>query len=197
MNNPWDVRFSNKKYHYGKTPNKYLKGEIDLLPPGNILLPAEGEGRNAVYASKKGWNVVAFDNSIEAKKKSEKLAKENNVQIEYHHKSYDDFNFKLNFFDCIGLIFAHVPPNARNSIHNNLLKFLKPGGTIILQGFSKEQINYNSGGPKNIDMLFSVEELKEDFKSLKSLFIYEEIIELNEGDNHKGNAAVINLKGIK
>ena len=79
----WNKRYAQKEYFYGKQPNEFFRKQLLKFPPGRILLPAEGEGRNAVFAALSGWDVVAFDTSTEAKKKAEKLAKENKVQISY------------------------------------------------------------------------------------------------------------------
>ena len=70
----WEIRYAEKQYAYGENPNVYFKEQLDKLKPGKILLPAEGEGRNAVYAAKQGWEVMAFDLSSEGKNKAEKLA---------------------------------------------------------------------------------------------------------------------------
>lgn len=193
----WNDRYSRVDYAYGTQPNEFFKNQLITIPSGNILLPAEGEGRNAVYAARQGWNVNAFDSSSVAKKKADKLAHLNKVALNYQVASFDTFTFDKNSFDAIALIYAHTPKENRQKNHRKLLNYLKPNGKLILEGFSKNQINYNSGGPKNIDMLFSIDELKEDFKLLKIINIREEIIFLNEGDGHFGKAAVIRFVGEK
>lgn len=79
----WDDRYSSEEFAYGKEPNNYLKEQLEKLNPGAILFPAEGEGRNAIFAAKLGWNVSAFDISEEGKNKALKLAEANNVSIDY------------------------------------------------------------------------------------------------------------------
>jgi len=197
MNTFWDERFSVDEYVYGTEPNLFYKEQLQNLKPGKILFPAEGEGRNVVYAAEKDWDVVAFDSSIEGKKKAEKLAAEKGVKIEYHITDYENVHFKSESFDCIVLIFAHMHPLKRTDYHQKLLSYLKPGGTIILEGFSKKQINNNTGGPPNIDMLFSKEELQKDFISLSELDISETDVKLNEGPFHQGTASVIRVVGKK
>lgn len=197
MNTFWDERFSVDEYVYGTEPNLFYKEQLQNLKPGKILFPAEGEGRNVVYAAEKDWDVVAFDSSIEGKKKAEKLAAEKGVKIEYHITNYENVHFKSESFDSIVLIFAHMHPLKRTDYHQKLLSYLKPGGTIILEGFSKKQINNNTGGPPNIDMLFSKEELQKDFISLSELDISETDVKLNEGPFHQGTASVIRVVGKK
>lgn len=197
MKSFWDERYSLNEYVYGKEPNVFFKKELLKLVPGKILLPGEGEGRNAVFAASLGWNVTAFDQSVEAKKKSLKLASEINVELNYLINDFQNFYSEFDYYDCIALIFVHTPKDFRNIFHFKLIQYLKPGGNIILEAFSKEQINNSSGGPKNIEMLFSVDDLKKDFSSLNKINITEVEIDLNEGNFHKGKANVIRLVGQK
>lgn len=195
MSKIWNQRYAQEEYVYGTEPNEFLKQELSKLQPGKILFPAEGEGRNAVYAALQGWAVVAFDGSSEAKKKAEKLSERNNVTIDYKISTIEDFIFEENSFDAIVLIFVHTENREEN--HRKLLKYLKPGGKLILEGFAKDQLEYNSGGPRNLTMLFSSEELNNDFNELLETEIIELKTELNEGQLHKGNASVIRLLGVK
>jgi len=195
MENVWNQRYAQEEYVYGINPNEFYKEQLSKLQPGKILFPAEGEGRNAVYAALKGWDVVAFDSSQEAKKKAEKLAEKNNVKLNYQTASIEEFEYEENSFDAIVLIYVHTINREEN--HRKLLRFLKPGGNIILEAFSKEQLENNSGGPRNLDMLFSEEELNSDFNKLKDKQINKIETELNEGQLHKGKASVIRLLGTK
>lgn len=193
----WDSRYANEEYAYGQQPNKFFKQELLKLKPQSILFPAEGEGRNAVFAAKIGWKVKAFDFSTSAKEKALKLANQQNTTIDYETVGFDEFNAPPESFDCIVLIHAHTPSDKRNLYHKKIVGFLKPGGTLILEGFSKEQFTRSSGGPKNIDMLFSEEELREDFTKLTEIRIENMETELDEGAFHRGTASVIRLIGKK
>lgn len=199
----WDNRYSQPDYAYGKSANEFFKSCINKYKlQGRMLLPAEGEGRNAVFAAKAGFEVTAFDISAAAKAKALQLAKEQGVSIDYQVGSLEALNFQESSFDCIGLIFAHFPPHLRRSYHQQLSTLLKTGGKIILEAFSKKQLEYNSvnpssGGPKNIDMLFSEDEIREEFPGFKILELSEEEVELSEGLYHKGKASVIRFVGEK
>ncbi len=197
MNNFWNERYKADDYAYGIEPNKFLKNQLKNITPGNILFPAEGEGRNAVYAATIGWQVTAFDPSIEGKRKAELLAMKKGVSIDYRIEDYEFVEFPVESFDCIALIFAHMNPVKREDYHKKLISFLKPGGTLILEGFSKNQINNKTGGPRDIDMLFSEKEMKIDFSSLSKLTITQTEEVLNEGTYHQGLASVIRVVGIK
>ena len=196
MENIWDKRYSDKKYIYGIEPNTFFKNWLDEQRPADILFPAEGEGRNAVYAAMQGWNVTAFDSSEEGKKKALLLAKEYNTEVLYEVVDAEIYTPDKKF-DAIVLIFAHFPPNLRNLIHKNMLSFLKPGGHLVLESFSKDQLKYGTGGPKNEALLYSINELKSDFSDLETLRMKKLVRFLNEGVLHQGESDVIQLIAIK
>ena len=195
MKEIWDQRYAQKEYVYGTEPNSFFKEQLLNLQAGKILLPAEGEGRNAVHAALSGWDVTAFDSSSMAIKKADSFAVAKSVKITYHNFSFEEANFPENTFDGIALIYAHA--HNRKDNHKKIFKFLKAGGTIILEGFSKNQINNQTGGPQNSGMLFSEKELREDFSMLSDLKIWENDIILDEGKHHKGKASIIRLIGKK
>lgn len=198
----WNARYKTENYAYGKEPNVFYKSEIDKVEPKTILFPLEGEGRNAVYAAKLGWQVSAFDLSSEGKTKALALAKENNTNINYTISELDNISYPRESFDCIVLIFAHFPEENRRLYHQKLMEYLKPGGKLILEGYSKKHHDYNSvdkkvGGPDNKDMLFSETDLREDFKDFNSLKITTKEYVLNEGLFHNGMSAVYQVVGVK
>jgi len=198
----WDARYKAENYAYGKNPNQYFKTQIDLLPPGKILLPAEGEGRNAVYAASLGWDVFAYDFSEYAYRKAMALAKEKQVEINYQIASLDELSFTASVFDVIGLIYVHFPDSIRASNHRKLSSLLKKGGTIILEAFSTNHPNYQKinpavGGPKLTSQLYSEEKLKNDFEELEFNELKEEKITLAEGAFHNGDTTVMRMNAVK
>ncbi|MFZ4562346.1 MAG: class I SAM-dependent methyltransferase [Bacteroidales bacterium] len=193
----WDQRYAESEYVYGTSPNTFFKLELDKLSPGKILLPAEGEGRNAVYAAEKGWKVWAFDQSEEGRKKALRLAAERHVMITYSLHDLNVPDYPVDFFDVVALVFVHTPSPARQQIHRNLLRFLKPGGKVILIGYSKEQLQFDTGGPRDEAMLFSLEEIKTDFSGTRILFLDQMETLVEEGDYHRGKASVIQLLAEK
>jgi len=202
MKAKWDDVYSNSEFVYGKNPNNYLKSQLQKLEVGAILFPAEGEGRNAVFASRLGWTVSAFDISMEGKKKAEKLAEEQGCKIEYKVGELQTLKFDIPQFDAIALIYAHFPPNIRTLYHKILNEYLKTGGTIILEAFSKKHIDYVNanpkiGGPRDSRGLFSIEEIRADFPNYEIIELTEEEIDLNEGELHNGKGSVIRFVGRK
>ncbi len=198
----WDERYANEEFVYGKLPNKYFKEKIDELSVGKALFAAEGEGRNAVYAASLGWEVTAFDQSLSAKNKAISLAENNQVTIDYLVSDLDNFNYTSETYDLLVLIFAHFPEEKRRIYHRQLTQTIKNGGYIILEAFSKNHMqnqkeNPKVGGPKNIDMLYDLDEIKEDFQNFEFLEAYETETELNEGEHHKGKGSVIRILAKK
>jgi len=199
----WEERYRNKEFAYGVVPNVFFEDALEKYSPkGKVLLPAEGEGRNAVFASKKGLDVTCFDISNQGKLKALKLAELNNVNINYLVGEFSEMKFEENSFDVIALIYAHFSADLKTQYHKILAKYLKKGGVLIFEGFSKKQLKINennnqSFGPKNIDMLYSLEEIKNDFSALEIVVLKEEEIELTEGIHHQGKAVVIRFIGKK
>jgi len=196
MLNQWDERYNRSEYSYGTEPNLFLKDFIEKNKPGKLLLPGDGEGRNSVFAAKSGWEVIAFDSSRVARIKALKLAREMNVTIHYDESSVTDFSTNHQF-DLISLIFLHLQPETRKLFHKKLVDYLKPQGRILLEVFSKEQINYPTGGPKNPDMLYSINELKDDFKGLTIDLLEKSTTVLSEGTHHNGQAETIRMLATK
>ena len=131
------------------------------------------------------------------KRKADDLAIANGVNIDYVLGDVTKYPYKTESFDAIALVFLHLPVVLRKKIHSHLLTLLKSGGKIFVLGFSKEQAQYNSGGPKDVEMLYSTVQMQKDFKSLKVLENKKIIYELNEGLGHRGLASLVLFEATK
>ena len=200
----WNERYGQEAYVYGEEPNEFFKESLTKYTktPGRILMPAEGEGRNAVFAAALGWDVLAFDISDAGKTKADQLARKRGVSIDYQVVSFEEMHFEPNSMDAIGLIFAHFHKSDRSEYYGKMLQALKPGGLVIMEVFSKKHLEFNSvntkaGGPKDLDLLFSAEEVQKDFSELNIRPLEEVEIDLSEGLFHDGKSAVIRFIGQK
>jgi SAM-dependent methyltransferase len=202
MNQKWDERYKDNEFAYGTEPNVFFKEWLLKFEPGKILMPADGEGRNGVFAAQLNWNVISFDLSAEGQQKALKLAKENNVSLDYIVGDLEQLEFEKNSFDAIGLIYAHFSAETKSKLHKKLNDYLKPGGIVIFEAFSKRHLdlkkaNPKVGGPDNSNDLFSIAEILADFEKFEILYLEEEEIILNEGKFHVGTGSVIRFVGKK
>ena len=199
----WNDRYSKIDYAYGIKPNQFFLESVNEYElTGNILLPAEGEGRNAVFAAQKGLDVTAFDISTEGKKKALQLAEKAKVKIRYEVGDLFDLDIINEKYGIAALIFAHFPPNVLSKYHEKIADLIADEGIIILEGFSKSHLklreeNPKIGGPNKIEMLFSIDSIKEDFSNFEVIKLEEVEVQLNEGSFHNGLGKVIRFIGKK
>lgn len=186
----WNQLYQTDKYVFGKGPNHYLKEKLRSLAPGQILLPGEGEGRNAVYCAQQGWETFAFDFSETGKMKAEKLAKEVDVSIDYRVGNVSDIHYQKGQFDALALIFSHFVPEKRRAYHRQLAAYLKQDGVLILEGFARPEVI-------TTDIRYDLHEIAEDFPDFEfsELRVKTEI--LHEGLVIQGPTEVLQAFGIK
>lgn len=193
----WDERYSTEEYVFGKDPNVFFKSVIDTLPPGRIFVPAAGEGRDAVYAAERGWNVSALDLSTSGREKAMRLAAERNVTISYTVGSIEQEAWATQTYDAAALIYFHLPPMIRQEMFRTLITALQPNGTLIIEAFTPRQIGNGSGGPSDPELLLSKEILTAELGQLTIVQCEEVRIELAEGKGHAGKADVVRFVGTK
>ena len=193
----WNERYAASNFAYGKDSNQFLKENLHFLPKGKVLFVAEGEGRNAVFVAKSGYEVSAFDYSESGQQKALMLAQEHGISINYIVSDVLELPYENESFDALVLIFAHFPAEIRKQANLKLLELLKPEGKILFEAFSKEQLNYTSGGPKDVDMLFSEEEVRNEFPGISFDSLSIEKIVLDEGLFHQGEGVVVRFIGTK
>ncbi len=197
MRELWESRYAEEEYAYGVKPNEFFKQEIDKLEPGKLLMPGDGEGRNSIYAAGNGWEVDAIDWSAEAEKKAAQLARKNNVLVNFIVDDLRTFTVEREIYDAAALIYVHMGGKDREYLHREVVKGLRPGGILILEAFEKEQLGKPSGGPKDPELLYSLEEVVEEFIDLDMKQLSRETIELDEGKHHIGKATVVRFVGQK
>ena len=199
----WNTRYRAEAYAYGTEPNDFFRQTLEQYGfSGKILLPAEGEGRNAVFAARQGLDVFAFDISEEGKNKALRLADQHQVRIHYAVGEFFDLQLVNEQYDLAALIFAHFPPPLLSAYHQKVASLIKPGGHVILEGFSKShlplrQADPKVGGPNNIDMLFDTDQIRSDFSDFEPLLLEEKEVAFDEGAFHQGAGIVVRFIGKK
>ena len=201
FNNPlarWNERFASENYLFGKKPNRYLAEKIALLRKGKALSIADGEGRNSVWLATQGFEVDAFDFSPVAIEKAQKLAHAHQVRVNFHCSDWPNFDWQPEQYDTIaGIFFQFADPESRTKLFEKLNYALKPGGTLIIQGYGKSQMQYKSGGPGILENLYDEELLLSFFSGYKTLDLRTYLEEVDEGPGHSGMSALVGFVGQK
>lgn len=193
----WDQRFSQPGFLFGTEPNAYLESWRHIFVSGKkALAVADGEGRNSVWLARQGLEVDAFDSSPVGVAKAGQLAQSAGVNVNFKVCDCDSWAWQAQAYDYVVAIFIQfAPPAMRQRLFADMLRTLKPGGYLILQGYTLKQLEYNTGGPGQPDQLYTEELLKSAFATLEiiDLQAYEAI--LDEGAQHRGPSALIGMVG--
>jgi SAM-dependent methyltransferase len=195
----WESRFSAPDYIFGTAPNEFLRTQARLLPAqGKVLAVADGEGRNGVWLAEQGLDVLSVDFSPKALAKAEALAKVRGVVLQMQRVDLITWAWPNAAFDVVAAIFIQwATPDQRERIFAGIRQALKPGGLLLLQGYRPEQLVYKTGGPSQVENLYTRAMLTEAFAGFADLKIAEHDSVLEEGTRHSGMAALIDLVGRK
>ncbi len=190
----WDSRYGEPGYAYGTEPNAFLREQASRLPPGSrVLVVGDGEGRNGVWLAGLGHDVLSVDASSVGLAKARRLAAERGVPLQTQEVELSTWDWPVSAFDAVVSIFVHFRPDIRARMHAAMLAALKPGGLLILEAFTPDQLQYASGGPRDREMLYTSDMLRQDMKAGEILHLDERITELDEGKYHRGPSAVVRL----
>jgi len=192
----WDERYAASEYVYGTEPNAFLAEHAHLLN-GPVLSLAEGEGRNAVFLATRGLTVLGVDSSAVGLRKAHALAATRGVTISTEVADLAHFTPPPAHYGAVVSIFAHLPGSLRARLYPLLENSLLPGGLILLEAYAEDQLAYGTGGPKEVDMLMSVEKIRQAFPTLEPLVLHAIKREVVEGTYHTGTASVVQFIGRK
>jgi SAM-dependent methyltransferase len=195
----WENRFGVPEYIFGKAPNYFLVACKPLLPPaGRALAVADGEARNGVWLAEQGLDVLSIDFSPAAQRKAAALARERAVRIAFEYADVHNWAYPDEAFDLVVEIFTQFStPVERARKWAGMQRALKRGGRIIIQGYTPKQLHYGTGGPKQIENLYTRAMLMQAFGNFHDIQIAEEEIEMHEGTAHGGMSAVISFTALK
>ena len=198
MPSKWDERYRAHEYFYGTEPNAYLWQQTGRMTAGKPALAiCDGEGRNGVWMAQQGMEVVSVDSSAAGLLKAQKLAETRNVSLKTVEADLAGWDWPEKHFNVVAAIYAHFSPHVRQHVHSAICRTMVPGGIVVLEAFSKGQLGRTSGGPKEMDMLYSPEDLSADFKELQILELLEGEVYLEEGKGHQGMGRVVRLLARK
>lgn len=194
----WNSRFNREDYLFGEQPNAYLLEQFEKLNKGKTLCIADGEGRNSVWLASQGLEVDAFDFSPVAVEKAKKLAANRGVQANFVCSTWQSFPFQAAHFDnVVGVFFQFASPDERAQLFSKLDTCLRPGGILLIQGYGKDQLKYNTGGPGVLENLYDEALLKTAFATYTVLHSATYTAEVDEGDGHRGTSALVGFVARK
>jgi SAM-dependent methyltransferase len=195
----WDARYRSEEYIFGTRPNVFLTSQRKLLVAGSrVLAVADGEGRNGVWLAQRGCKVSAVDISPVAVEKAKKLAFDRKVDIEFVIADLMEWEWPEAAFDAVVCIFIQfASPRMRKKLFDGFWRALRPGGLVLMEGYGVKQLQYASGGPKELENLYTPQILRDAFAGWKMLLLNEYEAVLDEGPKHRGMAALIDFVARK
>ena len=194
----WDKRFSTPDYVFGEEPNAFLVSQAALIGKGQALAVADGEGRNSVWLAQQGLSVDAFDFSSPAIVKAQALAAKHKVKVNFTCSDWQSFDWPTAHYDLVaGIFFQFAAPDERTQLFEKINKSMKPGGLLIIQGYGKNQLKYNTGGPGKLDHLYDDALMREAFADYEVLVCNTYETSITEGAGHSGMSALVGFVARK
>lgn len=187
----WDERYSATEYAYGKQPNAFLATHYKTMSQGKVLCIGEGEGRNAVFLARQGYEVTAVDSSWVGLQKAQALANENDVRIHTVHADLSEFDFGQAMWDGIVSIYVPLPSMVRKELYSKLHTALQPHGVFLLEAFTPRQIGNGTGGGTNPDTMQTCDTLRSEIRNLHFSILQELERDVIEGIYHTGHSSVV------
>jgi 2-polyprenyl-3-methyl-5-hydroxy-6-metoxy-1,4-benzoquinol methylase len=201
LNNPletWNQRFAAEHYVFGQSPNAYLQSHATHLNPGNALAVADGEGRNGVWMAEQGLQVDAFDFSDNAIRKAKALAQSRQVKVNFMCSDWQSFDWRPAHYDnVVGIFFQFATPDERSTLFAHILHSLKPGGTLIIQGYTQRQMDFNTGGPGKLAHMYNEALMLDAFGKMDILDLRTYEANITEGTGHQGMSGLLGLTARK
>lgn len=201
FNNPrntWNQRFASDQYIFGEEPNAYLRSQMAHLQTGSALAVADGEGRNGVWLAEQGLRVEAFDFSENAVQKARLLAERRKQSVEWHCSDWQSFDWKAaHYNNVVGIFFQFANPAERTALFAKMDASLQSGGTLVIQGYTAAQLNFNTGGPGKLDHMYDETMMREAFASYDIIDLRTYEAHIDEGSAHKGMSGLLGLTARK
>ncbi len=193
----WDERFRGDDYVYGVEPNDFLREQATRIPKGRVLCLAEGGGRNAVFLAGLGHAVTVVDFSAEGLRKAERLARDRGVELSLVEADLASYDLGSDAWDGITAIWAHTAAPVRRKLHAAIPRALRVGGVFVLESYRPEQLAHDTGGPKDVTMLPTLAELREDLAALDLVVARDADREIREGTKHVGASATVQVCAVR
>lgn len=193
----WDARYANPGYSYGTEPNAFLTAMADRIPRGRVLSIGEGEGRNAVFLARRGYDVLGVDASAVGLAKARDLAAAAGVTIRTEVADLARYQIAPDGWDGIVSIFCHLRADIRARVHRQVVRGLKRGGVYVYEAYTPKQLEYNTGGPPDRELLVTLADAQRELAGLEFVVAQETVREVVEGSLHVGYGAVVQVVAVR
>lgn len=194
----WEVKFSTPDYQFGTAPNAFLVREAGRLAPQcDVLCIADGEGRNSTWLAEQGHRVHAVEAAANAIAKAKALTAERGVEVRHEQVDLEEWDWPVAAYDAVvGIFFQFTDPVGRAAMFARMAAALRPGGVLLIEGYGPKQLEYGTGGPKSLDHLYTIDELRTAFPTLRVELLEEYEVELDEGPRHRGMSGLVDLVAV-
>ena len=191
----WNKRFAAEGFLFGTEPNAWLREHAGVWQAGQrVLCVADGEGRNSVWLAQRDLQVDAFDIAEVGVAKARRLAAEHGVSVDFQVADCDSFAWPEAHYDGVAAIFVQfADPALRERLFAHMQRCLKPGGTLLLQGYTPQQLEYRTGGPPLLSHLYTADMLRDAFAAMDIVELRDYEADVAEGSGHHGRSALIGL----
>ena len=193
----WEDRYATTDYIYGTEPNDFLAAEVARLPKGPVLCIADGEGRNSVWLAQQGFTVTSIDLSPSAVRKAQALAQQRGVGVDAHVADASTFDLGTATWSAVVSVFAHMPPAVRSDLHRRVVDALAPGGVLLLEAYTPDQVGRGTGGPQDPALCMTLETLRSELRGLNETFAATLVRPVIEGPLHSGDGSVVQYIATK
>lgn len=193
----WEARYATTEYVYGTSPNDFLVAEVARLPKGPVLCIADGEGRNSVWLAEQGFTVTSIDLSASAVAKAVALATTRGVSVDARVADASTFDLGRATWSAVVSVFAHMPPDVRADLHRRVVEALAPGGVMLLEAYTPDQVGRGTGGPQDPALCMTLDSLRTELHGLEETYSATLVRPVIEGPLHSGDGSVVQYIATK
>jgi SAM-dependent methyltransferase len=165
----WNQRYADAELVWSAEANRFVVEEVADLPPGRALDLGAGEGRNAIWLAERGWRVTAVDFSGVGLQKARRLAEARGVEVNWIEADLRTYSPARGAFDLVVLVYIHLPGEERRAVVRRAAVAVAAGGTLLVLGHDRSNIEEGYGGPQDPTILFSPDDISDDLAGIEEL----------------------------
>ena len=182
MRSLWDARYETEGALWGGEPNQFLAEIASLLDPGTALDLGCGQGRNSFWLASRGFTVTGLDLSPVAIEQATEVANELGIDVSFESVDLTTWDPDGRVWDLVVLTYLHLSGERRPIVHGAARRAVAPGGRLVVIAHHLDNLENGVGGPPVPDLLFTEQQLADDFSDLTILRNEKVIRTTEEGD---------------